>query len=450
VSNVEKSFILSALEDNKRIDGRLLNERRDISIDFGREDGCCVCTLGRTRVIAQASCSIVEPRATRPNEGLLMINVNFTPMCAPRFVDRASGPGNPVDEEITEVSRLLERLLKESRCLDMESLCISAEEKVWEIRLDIHVLNHEGNVADCAGVAGLAALAHFKRPDVSLEGDIVKVYSTSERDPIPLALHHFPVCSTFAFFKPNKSPSSSTVSSVVPSTGNENQNSIAKSKKCDRIVVCDPNHNEESIMDGKLVLGINPYKEICTLHLAGKMIIDKEFVIRLANTAYAHSKEIVSHLKNALANDEAARKELAASRERSGGVPDVGLASILRKQTLSTNSKDTSIDITNKLVQAEKNNLIGVLEAAADMSSKEVGGNSTMHKIYTEDHVTEMLENDSDNACEIDEDDIQAVKSVTAEEKRKERVLAEVDVDDDSEEEMTTTVGTLDINTSKR
>ena len=37
------------------------------------------------------------------------------------------------------------------------------------------MLNHEGNVADCAGVAGLAALAHFKRPDVSLEGDIVKV-----------------------------------------------------------------------------------------------------------------------------------------------------------------------------------------------------------------------------------------------------------------------------------
>ena len=28
-------------------------------------------------------------------------------------------------------------------------------------------------------------------------------------------------------------------------------------------------------MDGKLVLGMNPYKEICTLHLAGKMIIDK-------------------------------------------------------------------------------------------------------------------------------------------------------------------------------
>lgn len=55
----------------------------------------------------------------------------------------------------------------------------------------------------------------------------------------------------------------------------ENETSTTKTKKCDRIVVCDPNHNEEAIMDGKLVLGINPYKEICTLHLAGKMIIDK-------------------------------------------------------------------------------------------------------------------------------------------------------------------------------
>ena len=30
-------------------------------------------------------------------------------------------------------------------------------------------------MADCAGVAGLAALAHFKRPDVTLDGDIVTV-----------------------------------------------------------------------------------------------------------------------------------------------------------------------------------------------------------------------------------------------------------------------------------
>ena len=50
-----------------------------------------------------------------------------------------------------------------------------SEEKVWGIRLDIRVLNHEGNVADCASIAGLAALAHFRRPDISLDGDKVTV-----------------------------------------------------------------------------------------------------------------------------------------------------------------------------------------------------------------------------------------------------------------------------------
>ena len=65
--------------------------------------------------------------------------------------------------------------MRESGCLDLESLCIVSESVVWKIRLDITVLNHEGNVAECASVAGLAALAHFRRPDVTLKGDEVKV-----------------------------------------------------------------------------------------------------------------------------------------------------------------------------------------------------------------------------------------------------------------------------------
>ena len=115
------------------------------------------------------------------------------------------------------------------------------------------------------------------------------------------------MCSTFAFFRPINNPTSTNSSTgykyIIFGTFNfldekfprnlgfdnlfrkeiifcitvkENtENSSVTAKKCDRIVVCDPNHNEEAIMDGKLVLGINPYKEICTLHLAGKMIIDK-------------------------------------------------------------------------------------------------------------------------------------------------------------------------------
>ena len=42
-----------------------------------------------------------------------------------------------------------------------------------------------------------------------------------------------------------------------------------------RITASDPSHHEEAVMSGKLVLGVNPYREICTLHLAGQMLIEK-------------------------------------------------------------------------------------------------------------------------------------------------------------------------------
>ena len=45
--------------------------------------------------------------------------------------------------------------------------------------------------------------------------------------------------------------------------------------KTNRVIACDPNHQEESVMSGKMVLGVNPYREICALHLAGQMLIDK-------------------------------------------------------------------------------------------------------------------------------------------------------------------------------
>ena len=41
--------------------------------------------------------------------------------------------------------------------------------QVWTVRLDLHVLCHEGSLADACSVAGLAALAHFRRPDVTLK-----------------------------------------------------------------------------------------------------------------------------------------------------------------------------------------------------------------------------------------------------------------------------------------
>jgi exosome complex component RRP45 len=59
----------------------------------------------------------------------------------------------------------------------MESLCIVSEQQVWTLRLEVVVLDDGGNCAAAAALAGLAALAHFRRPDVTLKGDKVTVRS---------------------------------------------------------------------------------------------------------------------------------------------------------------------------------------------------------------------------------------------------------------------------------
>ena len=46
-------------------------------------------------------------------------------------------------------------------------LCIVSEEKVWSIRLDIQIMNQAGNLVDAASIAGLAALCHARRADVT-------------------------------------------------------------------------------------------------------------------------------------------------------------------------------------------------------------------------------------------------------------------------------------------
>ena len=40
---------------------------------------------------------------------------------------------------VDELQQVLDRNIKESRCLDLESLCIMAEESVWQFRVDITV-----------------------------------------------------------------------------------------------------------------------------------------------------------------------------------------------------------------------------------------------------------------------------------------------------------------------
>jgi exosome complex component RRP45 len=131
LSNNERAFVEKAIAEGLRIDKRGLNEFRNLGIFFGKNYGSTIVCLGDTKVFASCTCEVSIPKTTRPNEGTIFINVEM---------------GNQQNEQCIVVTRILERTIRESRCIDLESLCIVAEEKVWNLRIDITVLNNEGNV----------------------------------------------------------------------------------------------------------------------------------------------------------------------------------------------------------------------------------------------------------------------------------------------------------------
>ncbi|NXP12796.1 EXOS9 protein, partial [Thinocorus orbignyianus] len=273
LSNCERRFLLRAIQERKRLDGRQCYDYRNVRISFGADYGCCIVELGKTRVLAQVSCELVPPKPNRPTEGILFFNLELSPMAAPGFE-----PGRQSDL-LVRLNRLIERCLRNSKCIDTESLCIVAGEKVWQIRLDLHLLNHDGNIIDAASIAGIVALCHFRRPDVSVQGEEVTVYTPEERDPVPLSIHHMPICVSFAFF----------------------QQGI--------YLLVDPSEREERVMDGVLVIAMNKHREICTMQSSGGIMLVKDQVLRCSKITAVKVAEITELIQKALENDQKVRKE---------------------------------------------------------------------------------------------------------------------------------------------
>uniref|UniRef100_A0A8D0UP83 Exosome complex component RRP45 n=1 Tax=Sus scrofa TaxID=9823 RepID=A0A8D0UP83_PIG len=257
----------------QRLDGRQTYDYRNIKISFGTDYGCCIVELGKTRVLGQVSCELVSPKLNRATEGILFFNLELSQMAAPAFE-----PGRQSDL-LVKLNRLLERCLRNSKCIDTESLCVVAGEKVWQIRVDLHLLNHDGNIIDAASIAAIVALCHFRRPDVSVQGDEVTLYTPEERDPVPLSIHHMPICVSFAFFQQGT------------------------------YLLVDPNEREELVMDGLLVIAMNKHREICTIQSSGGIMLLKDQVLRCSKIAGVKVLEITELIQKALENDQKVRKE---------------------------------------------------------------------------------------------------------------------------------------------
>lgn len=187
---IDASLVRHMAENGKRLDNREPEDYREVSIETGvitSAEGSARVRLGDTEVIAGVKMDTGEPFADTPDEGVLMVSAEFVPLAAPEF--EAGPPG----EDAIEVSRVVDRAIRESKCIDMEKLCIKAGEKVWMVYVDIDVLDDDGNLIDASGIAAIAALMNARIPELDSEGKII----SGERGK-PLPIKSTPVSTTIA------------------------------------------------------------------------------------------------------------------------------------------------------------------------------------------------------------------------------------------------------------
>jgi exosome complex component RRP45 len=291
----EQQFLRTSLANGLRIDGRSPLDIRNIQVSFPGGSGTAQVQLGGTRVYAVTTADLVAPYPDRPNEGALNIFVNFSAMASPAYE-----PGHSSDRGVEQV-RLVERGLRESRAIDLESLCVLAGEKVWAVRLDVHVLDADGNVQDALSLASVAALAHFRRPDVTVVGDTVTVHSVEDRQPVPLALHHLPISCTFAFFDPLLAAvtSNSGVGATAAASPSSSASTGAASSQS-ALMLVDPSLKEEQCSDSSLSIVLNVHGEICALQKSGGIGIALENILTASRIAQTKITDITNMLQTRL------------------------------------------------------------------------------------------------------------------------------------------------------
>lgn len=187
LDEVKRDYVRQLVKDGKRADGRGWMDYREITVKKGllpNAEGSALVNLGGTKVLAGVKFDVVTPFADRADEGVFMVNAEFTLGAHPSFE-----PGPP-GEKAVELARVVDRGIRSAECVDVKKLLIS-EGKAYGLYVDVYVLDHLGNLIDAAGLAAMAALQNAKVPKVE-DGVLIREKYTG-----PLELSKNVVTTTF-------------------------------------------------------------------------------------------------------------------------------------------------------------------------------------------------------------------------------------------------------------
>lgn len=184
ISALEKNYLSSLLEKDKRVDGRDFWECRPIQVVpnvIKKAEGSAMVKWGETVVLAGVKVQLGSPFPDTPNSGVITVNAELSPISSPT---RESGPPGP---EAIELARVVDRGIRESKIIPMKDpkLCVIPGKKVWIVFVDIYILDDGGNLIDASALAAMAALANTRLKKVVIDDDLEDVTLLEETEPLP-------------------------------------------------------------------------------------------------------------------------------------------------------------------------------------------------------------------------------------------------------------------------
>jgi len=162
IAEIKRDYIYNMANQGDRADGRKFDEFRPISVEVGvinKAEGSSRVMIGQSQVVVGIKMQPGEPFPDTPDTGVIITNLELVPLASPSF---ETGPPR---EDAIELARVVDRGVRESGAIDLSKLCIESGQKVWMVFIDVHVLDHDGNLMDAASLGAIAALMSTTMPN---------------------------------------------------------------------------------------------------------------------------------------------------------------------------------------------------------------------------------------------------------------------------------------------
>uniref|UniRef100_A0A914QSI8 Ribosomal RNA-processing protein 42 n=1 Tax=Panagrolaimus davidi TaxID=227884 RepID=A0A914QSI8_9BILA len=159
ISQAEKVYAVDGIHQGLRNDGRGLMDFRPIVVEFGvmpNTHGSARVRLGQTDLIAAIKLRMRQVKDTEDFSNRVDFYVTCSAVASPDFA------GKHGDECAQRIASLLRKAYRNNVILPELELLKLSKDRYYQTKVDILILQYDGNAVDAASVAAKAALSDMK------------------------------------------------------------------------------------------------------------------------------------------------------------------------------------------------------------------------------------------------------------------------------------------------